>query len=299
MEQREAVIRLWFDMWLQQRDLGMESIFTPNCTYLESWGPKYVGIPAIRRWFHDWNAKSRVIAWNIRQFFHEDRQTLVAWYFASAYGSEAPCGFDGITEILWSPDGKIQALKEYGCKLPHHEPYAKVPALSPSKQLYIIGGTMGVGKTTVGRILRDRLPRCAFLDGDWCWDMHPFQINDQTKRMVLHNICYLLNSFLHCPSYENIVFCWVLHQQAILDQMLARLDTARCAVQSLSLVCREAVLRERLEQDVQAGLRTADVIERSVSRLPLYASLRTWKVDVSDLTPQQAADRILQISQKP
>lgn len=38
MEQREAVIRLWFDLWLRQRDLGMKSIFTPDCIYLESWG---------------------------------------------------------------------------------------------------------------------------------------------------------------------------------------------------------------------------------------------------------------------
>ncbi len=299
MEQREAVIRLWFDMWLQQRDLGMESIFMPDCTYLESWGAKYVGIPAIRRRFHDWNAKNRVTVWNIRQFFHQDRQTLVEWYFSSAYGNEALSGFDGMTQIHWSPDGKIQTLKEYGCKLPHYEPYPKTPVLSPHKRLYIIGGTMGVGKTTVGRILRDRLPRCAFLDGDWCWDMHPFQVNDQTKRMVLDNICYLLNRFFHCPSYENTVFCWVLHQQTILDELLARLDTAHCAVQSLSLVCREAVLRERLERDVQTGLRTADVVERSISRLPLYASLCTRKVDVSDLTPQQTADLILQIGQMP
>ena len=39
------------------------------------------------------------------------------------------------------------------------------------KHLYLIGGPMGVGKTTVGRALQQRLPNCAFLDGDWCWDM--------------------------------------------------------------------------------------------------------------------------------
>ena len=37
------------------------------------------------------------------------------------------------------------------------------------KQLYLIGGTMGAGKTTVGRILKKQLPDCVFLDGDWCW----------------------------------------------------------------------------------------------------------------------------------
>lgn len=34
------------------------------------------------------------------------------------------------------------------------------------KRLYLIGGTMGVGKTTVCQILKRQLPNCVFLDGD-------------------------------------------------------------------------------------------------------------------------------------
>lgn len=41
------------------------------------------------------------------------------------------------------------------------------------KRLYVLCGAMGVGKSATGRALRDLLPDCAFLDGDWCWDMHP------------------------------------------------------------------------------------------------------------------------------
>ena len=40
----------------------------------------------------------------------------------------------------------------------------------------MIGGPMGVGKSTVSRILRDRLDNSVLLDGDWCWDMHPFRV---------------------------------------------------------------------------------------------------------------------------
>ena len=61
------------------------------------------------------------------------------------------------------------------------------------KTLYLIGGTMGAGKTTVCRILRDKLDRSVFLDGDWCWDMHPFQVTEETKKMVMENISFLLN----------------------------------------------------------------------------------------------------------
>ncbi|MBR4889408.1 MAG: AAA family ATPase, partial [Clostridia bacterium] len=63
------------------------------------------------------------------------------------------------------------------------------------KTLYLIGGTMGVGKTTTCRQLQQKLPDCVFLDGDWCWDMHPFTVNAETKKMVVENIAFLLNQF--------------------------------------------------------------------------------------------------------
>ena len=93
------------------------------------------------------------------------------------------------------------------------------------KTLYMIGGTMGVGKTTVCQQLKRDLPNSVFLDGDWCWDANPFQVTDETKAMVTNNICYLLNNFLNCSAYENIIFCWVMHEQRIIDSILKKLDT--------------------------------------------------------------------------
>lgn len=161
------------------------------------------------------------------------------------------------------------------------------------KNLYLIGGTMGVGKTTVCRILNRKLNNSVFLDGDWCWDMHPFQVTDETKRMVEENICFLLGNFIRCSAYDNIVFCWVMHQQAIIDNILSRLDISGCRVHTISLVCSERALADRLQKDVDAGIREADVIRRSVARLPLYDTLRTCKIDVSDISPEETADRIL------
>ena len=77
------------------------------------------------------------------------------------------------------------------------------------KTLYLIGGTMGVGKTTISQQLKHSLDNSVFLDGDWCWDGHPFQVNEETKAMVIDNICYVLNNFLSCSAYDNIIFCWV------------------------------------------------------------------------------------------
>lgn len=161
------------------------------------------------------------------------------------------------------------------------------------KKLFLIGGPMGVGKSTVGQILKKRLPHSVFLDGDWCWDAHPFVVNTATKRMVMENICFLLKNFLACPAYESIIFCWVMHEQEIIDELLANLPLDGCRATAFSLLCREAELRSRLQKDVDAGLRSEDIIERSIARLPLYEELATIKIDTSGMNAEAAADALL------
>lgn len=163
------------------------------------------------------------------------------------------------------------------------------------KTLYLIGGTMGVGKTTVCQQLKQDLPDCVFLDGDWCWDASPFQVTDETKAMVEKNICYLLNSFLHCTAYENVIFCWVMHEQSIIDSIIEKLDTENCNVKCISLMTDEISLRERLTSDIEKGIRTADVIDRSIARIPLYQSLHTIKIDTNHKTVQDIANEIAQL----
>ncbi|NLD26584.1 MAG: AAA family ATPase [Acholeplasmataceae bacterium] len=166
------------------------------------------------------------------------------------------------------------------------------------KSIYFISGTMGVGKTATSLALKKKLPNSVFLDGDWCWDMHPFQVTPETKRMVLENICFLLNNFLKCSVYEHIIFCWVMPEQWIIDHILSALDTKDCRIHLFSLVCSEESLRQRINKDIDTGLRTEDVSERSNAYLPLYDNLNTVKVDVSDIDPEQVAELILRLSRE-
>ena len=52
------------------------------------------------------------------------------------------------------------------------------------KTLYMIGGTMGVGKTTVCQQLKQDLQNSVFIDGDWCWDASPFQVTDESVQCI-------------------------------------------------------------------------------------------------------------------
>ena len=163
------------------------------------------------------------------------------------------------------------------------------------KKLYIVGGTMGVGKTAVCQQLKRILPDSVFLDGDWCWDTDPFQVTDETKSMVIDNICYLLNNFLHCSAYKNVIFCWVMHQQSIIYSIIEKLDTQNSDVKCISLIADEANLRKRLAKDVESGIRVENVIERSVTRIPMYDVLNTIKIDTNEKTVAMIANEIKQL----
>ena len=163
------------------------------------------------------------------------------------------------------------------------------------KNLYMIGGTMGVGKTTICQQLKRDLPNSVFLDGDWCWDASPFQVNSETKAMVIDNICHLLNNFLKCSAYENVIFCWVMHEQSIIDSILQRIDTENCSVKCISLMADKKNLWDRLSNDIERGIRTADIIERSNERIHLYQKLNTIKIDTNNKTAAIIVNEIKQL----
>ena len=163
------------------------------------------------------------------------------------------------------------------------------------KKLLLIGGTMGVGKTTISQYLRERLSNAVFLDGDWCWSSSPFHVNDETKAMVLDNIGYVLNNFLHCSAYEHVLFCWVMHEQAIVDAVLSQLDLSNCEVYVIFLTASKEMLTARIMNDVKEGERTADVLKRSLAKNSLYQSLKGIKVNTNHKTVEEIAAEIVSL----
>lgn len=73
-------------------------------------------------------------------------------------------------------------------------------------KLIIINGVMGVGKSVTSKALNQALSKSVWLDGDWCWMMDPFVVNDITKEMVIDNITYQLNNFINSKQFEHIIF---------------------------------------------------------------------------------------------
>ena len=121
----EKTIQLWFDMWLKQKDLGIDNIFTENAVYTESWGPEYHTRQLIKHWFQEWNTRGKVVTWEIKQFFHKENQTMAEWYFKNEMQDGSVEEFDGCSLVEWAENGQIKSLKEFGCNLHRYNPYQK------------------------------------------------------------------------------------------------------------------------------------------------------------------------------
>ena len=165
-----------------------------------------------------------------------------------------------------------------------------------TKNLYIIHGTMGVGKTTVSQALLKELDDSVFLDGDWCWMMNPFIVNDETKAIVMDNIVHCINNFIHSSAYKNIILCWVIPSQEILDDLLDKLDIKDIHVYPITLMCNQDKLVERIQKDIDQGIRNKDVIDRSIQYLKNYESMNTIHIDVSDMTIEDTVKKIKELT---
>lgn len=161
------------------------------------------------------------------------------------------------------------------------------------KTLILVNGPMGVGKTTVCKKLLAQLEPSVYLDGDWCWNINPFRVTDETKAMVMDNIAAMLSRFLACPELDYIIFGWVMHQPEIAQSILARLELDSVKVRQYTLLCSMATLRQRIGLDVRAGLRDETVLERSLNYLSLYEEQNTIKIMTDGLSSEEIAHQIV------
>ena len=123
MEEREAILRRWFSMWLEGQAGDLTELFALDVQYIESWGPEYHGVSQVRHWFEEWNTRGKVLAWDIRGFFHREDRTVVEWYFENKMETGKKEGFEGISLIEWTDNDKIKSLKEFGCNCNRYNPY--------------------------------------------------------------------------------------------------------------------------------------------------------------------------------
>ena len=157
-------------------------------------------------------------------------------------------------------------------------------------KLLLLGGPPAVGKTTVAPLLAERLAPSAWLDADDVWRIFPFEVTDRTRALVEANVVHVLRGFIEA-RYEYVLLTWALHREDLIQRLLAPLAAATKTAHVIHLVADPSVLQARLEAEPERGRSPARAHDRSAR----IATLPYPKVDTSQLTPQEVAERILRM----
>jgi hypothetical protein len=159
-------------------------------------------------------------------------------------------------------------------------------------KVIVLNGPMGVGKTTVGKYIADRNPGTAFIDGDWCMDIHPFVGKAETRAMAVDNILHMIGNYQECSVCSMVVLVWLMDDPWVIQRITEGLSALRAEVKSVTLVCDRETLIKRWKNDRDCEWRTDEWLDVSQKSLPGFASMDNV-TDTSGLSVEQVADLIM------
>ena len=157
----------------------------------------------------------------------------------------------------------------------------------------LINGPMGVGKTTVGKYIAERYPGTAFIDGDWCMDLHPFVGSRETRAMAVDNILHLAGNYRKCSVCRMIVVVWLMDDPQVVRAVAEGLSGLQMDVTSVMLVWGREELIRRWKNDHDCEWRTDEWLDVSLKSLPGFVAME-HTIDTDGLSVEQIAERIMQ-----
>ncbi|MBR5959931.1 MAG: AAA family ATPase [Clostridia bacterium] len=160
-------------------------------------------------------------------------------------------------------------------------------------KVIILNGPMGVGKTTVGKYIADHHPGTAFIDGDWCLDIHPFVGNQETKAMAVDNILHMIGNYQKCSVCSMVVLVWLMDEPWVIQKITQGLSALQADVKNVTLVCSRENLIRRWKDDHNCEWRTDEWLNVSLKSLPGFASMEN-AIDTSGLPVEQVAELVMQ-----
>ena len=121
------------------------------------------------------------------------------------------------------------------------------------KKLILISDSPCVGKSAVGTRLFESYDNSAYLDGDWCWCVHPFSVMDPRLRNGDKSMSFVLSNYLD-SDFDLVFFTSVVLTDAIIRESILRGITAKdYDVIGFTLTCSEETLKKRHDRRGDKG----------------------------------------------
>ncbi len=121
------------------------------------------------------------------------------------------------------------------------------------KKLILISGSPCVGKTAVGTRLFESFDNSAYLDGDWCWCVHPFSTADARLRNGDKSMSFILSNYLN-SGFEYVFFTSVvLTDPRIREGILNGITAREYETIGFTLTCSAETLKKRHDKRGDPG----------------------------------------------
>ena len=160
-------------------------------------------------------------------------------------------------------------------------------------KVIIVNGPMGVGKTTVGKYIADQNHGTAFIDGDWCMDIHPFIGNQETKAMAVDNILHMIGNYQKCSVCSMVVLVWLMDDPWVIQRITEGLSALQAEMKNVTLVCDREHLIKRWSNDQNCEWRTDEWLQVSLKSLPVFSAM-DHVIETSDMSVERIAELIMQ-----
>ena len=159
-------------------------------------------------------------------------------------------------------------------------------------QVVMINGPMGVGKTATGKYIAEKNEGTAFIDGDWCLDIHPFVGNRETKAMAIDNILHMIDNYRKCSVCRMIVLVWLMDEEWVRERLEKGVADMGLDLRSVTLVCDRDELVQRWTHDHVCEWRTDEWLAVSLQSLDAFAKMDNC-IHTSGLSIEQTAEMIM------
>lgn len=162
------------------------------------------------------------------------------------------------------------------------------------KKYIIINGTMGAGKSTIGRRIAELLGRAAFIDGDFVIEMHPHVDEKETKSMQRDNIYHISRNYYNFDKCDTVVLSWIMGEAGT-DMIISEISKLNFQIYHFILTCSKEVLTRRWHNDNTADWRTHENLDMAVEILSEFNNRTDCIfIDTSELSVDMAAKAVIE-----
>lgn len=164
------------------------------------------------------------------------------------------------------------------------------------KQLIVIVGPNGVGKTTAAKKIVELYENVAYVDSDWCRVMNPFAFTESTKETIAENIYCLLRNYLSCNDVNRTIFTYTWHgeRKAIFEKVMEKLNREPIAFQ-LTVIILKCSKDENLKRAIQDGRDEIRIMRGMEMTFSYYDNFDYPCIDTTNMTPTAVAHQIVRL----